>query len=114
MQFVSKPPEAPGRREMNTERAVGRTQPKSCTELRVQAKLSLAALSKNLGPGFLDKLRHLHIWKQTISHGHSRAAIVPIGALPVYHAVCFVFTLLAFSCALQISPPVFVLNQGLM
>lgn len=49
-----------------------------------------------------------------ISHGHLRAAIVPVGALPVYHAVYFVFTLLAFSCALQISPPVFMLNQGLM
>lgn len=62
-------------------------------------------------------LKHSHVWKQTISRGHSRAATVLIGTLPIYRArrhKVFGFTLLGFSHALQTSHPVLMLNQGLI
>jgi len=62
-------------------------------------------------------LRSSSVWKQTIPHGHSRAATVLTETLPIYRAKqcdVFLLTLLGFSHTLQFSHPVLRLNQGLI
>lgn len=124
MQFVSKPPEAPDRWEMHTQRAAGRTQltaKENVTEAGAGAEPRHGSVSSQPCPKIWDQaslmLRRSHVWKQMISHRHSRAATVPIGTLPIYHAKqrqVFMFTLLGFSHTLQTSHPGFKLNQGLI